>query len=67
MADKISVDKLQVGIDIITESVSFGVLVDSLDGTEVGEAKAKLGEQFILMLGLLMDDIRDMNQDRALL
>ncbi len=67
MATKISVTKLQAGIDIITSSLSLGVLVDTMEDTAVGDAKAKLGSEFITMLGLLMDDIRDMDQTRALM
>lgn len=66
MASTISVNKLKVGIDLITQTLSFGVLMDSIAGTPVGDAKAKLGTDVIMMLHLLMDDIRDMDPLKAL-
>lgn len=67
MATKISVNKLQAGIDIITSSLSLGVLLDSMEGTAVGDAKAKFGCEVVTMLGLLMEDIKDMDETRALM
>lgn len=67
MAKTISVNKLQAGIDMIASTLAFGVLMDTMEGTAVGDAKAKLGSDFVTMLGLLMDDIREMDQTRALM
>lgn len=66
MAYTISVNKLKVGIDMITSAVSLGILVDSMQGTEIGDAKAKLGSEFVSMLSLMMEDIHDMDPLRAL-
>lgn len=67
MASRISVDKLQVGINMISDSFRFGILMDAMADTAVGDAKAQLASEFITMLDLLMDDIRDMDQTRALM
>ena len=67
MANTISVDKLQIGINMISDSFRFGVLMDAMADTEVGDAKAQLASEFLTMLDLLMDDIREMDQTRALM
>jgi hypothetical protein len=66
MAKIISVGKLEVGINLIRDTLAFGVLMDTLAGTAVGDAKAKLASEFVTMLDLLMDDIKSMDSGRAL-